>query len=53
MRILFFSYWFPPEIGAQSARIYENAKLWIKNGHAVTVITGFPNYPTGIISKEY
>ncbi|MCM3610388.1 glycosyltransferase family 4 protein [Planococcus sp. MERTA32b] len=53
MNILLISHYFPPEIGAPSARLYEMAKEWIKEGHEVTVLTGFPNHPTGIIPKEY
>lgn len=53
MRILLISHYFPPEIGAPSARLYEMAKEWIKEGHQVTVLTGFPNHPTGVIPENY
>jgi glycosyltransferase involved in cell wall biosynthesis len=53
MKILFFSHYFPPEVGAPAARVYEHAKFWVRSGHSVTVVTGFPNHPTGIIPKEY
>jgi len=53
MNITFITHYFPPEVGAPQARIYELAKLLMKYGDNVTVLTGFPNYPTGIIPKEY
>lgn len=40
-------------MGAPSARTYEHARHWVSLGHQVTVITGFPNHPTGIIRPEY
>ncbi|MFN0124191.1 MAG: glycosyltransferase family 4 protein [Blastocatellia bacterium] len=53
MRITFLCQYFPPEMGAPSARTYEHARHWVSMGHEVTVITGFPNHPTGIIRPEY
>lgn len=53
MKITFLCQYFPPEMGAPSARTYEHAKHWARLGHEVTVITGFPNHPTGIIRPEY
>jgi glycosyltransferase involved in cell wall biosynthesis len=53
MRITFFCQYFPPEMGAPAARTFEHARHWASLGHAVTVITGFPNHPTGIIRPEY
>ncbi len=40
-------------MGAPAARTYEHARHWAALGHEVTVITGFPNHPTGIIRPEY
>jgi len=53
MKILYLSQYFPPEMGAPSARVYELARRWVKQGMEVTVLTGFPNHPTGIIPKAY
>lgn len=53
MRITFLCQYFPPEMGAPSARTFEHARHWASLGHAVTVITGFPNHPTGVIRPEY
>ena len=53
LKILFLSQYFPPEAGAPSARTYELCRRWVKNGANVTVLTGFPNHPTGVIPNEY
>jgi lipopolysaccharide/colanic/teichoic acid biosynthesis glycosyltransferase len=53
MKVLFVSQYFPPEPGAPSARVYEHAKYWVRAGHDVTVLTGFPHYPTGRVPDSY
>ncbi len=53
MRILYLSQYFPPEMGAPAARVYELSREWAALGHDVTVLTGFPNHPTGVIPPEY
>lgn len=53
MRITLLCQYFPPEMGAPSARTYEHARHWASLGHEVTVVTGFPNHPTGVIRPEY
>lgn len=53
MRVLFLSQYFPPEMGAPSARTHEHARQWVADGHSVTVLTGFPNHPTGVIPPAY
>lgn len=40
-------------MGAPAARIAELSRLWTQAGHEVTVLTGFPNHPTGIVPLEY
>lgn len=40
-------------MGAPAARVSELARHWVKAGHHVTVLTGFPNHPTGIVPSEY
>lgn len=49
MKILFFSDYFIPEIGAPAAHVYDRCKIWVEQGHEVTVVTNNPNYPSGII----
>lgn len=53
MKILYISQYFPPEIGAPAARVSELSDRWSKAGHDVTVLTGFPNHPTGRIHPDY
>jgi colanic acid biosynthesis glycosyl transferase WcaI len=53
VRILYVSQYFPPEMGAPSARVFELSREWARLGHDVTVLTGFPNHPTGVIPAEY
>jgi glycosyltransferase involved in cell wall biosynthesis len=53
MRILYLSQYFPPEMGAPAARVHELSREWVALGHDVTVLTGFPNHPTGKIPPEY
>src|SRR5258706_67515 len=51
--ILFISPYYPPESGAAPACVGETATRLVKQGHQVTVLTTFPNYPTGMFPKEY
>ena len=53
MKILYVSQYFPPEMGAPAARADELSKHWAKAGHEVTVLTGFPNHPAGVVPPEY
>lgn len=53
MKILYLSQYFPPEMGAPAARAAELARYWVQDGHEVTVLTGFPNHPTGVLLAEY
>ncbi len=53
MKILYVSQYFPPEMGAPAARASELARHWSQTGHEVTILTGFPNHPTGRVHKDY
>lgn len=53
MNILVVSQFFPPEMGAPAGRFYDFAQHWVSNGHRVTVVTGFPNFPGGVIHEGY
>jgi glycosyltransferase involved in cell wall biosynthesis len=53
MKILYISQYFPPEMGAPAARAAELSRHWARAGHDVTVLTGFPNHPTGVVAPEY
>ena len=53
MKILYVSQYFPPEMGAPAARVAELSSYWAQDEHEVTVLTGFPNHPTGVVPAEY
>ncbi len=53
MRILFLTDNFPPESNAPATRTFEHCKEWVKLGAEVTVITCFPNFPTGKVFDGY
>src|SRR5579863_6282772 len=53
MKILYVSQYFPPEMGAPAARADELSRHWAGAAHEVTILTGFPNHPTGVVPPEY
>jgi hypothetical protein len=53
MRTLLVTHYFPPETGAPQARLSELAATWASDGDRVTVLTGMPNHPTGVLAPEY
>ena len=53
MKILYVSQYFPPEMGAPAARAAELAQHWAHAGHDISVLTGFPNHPTGVVPDEW
>jgi hypothetical protein len=53
MRIVVVTHYCPPEIGAPQARLSELAHHWAAADDDVTVITGMPNHPTGVVPPEY
>jgi colanic acid biosynthesis glycosyl transferase WcaI len=53
VKILYISQYFPPEMGAPAARAAELVRHWAGAGHDVSVLTGFPNHPTGIVPPEW
>jgi len=53
MKILYVSQYFPPEMGAPAGRAAELSRLWAQDDHEVTVLTGFPNHPTGVVPSAY
>ena len=40
-------------MGAPAARAAELAHHWASAGHDVSVLTGFPNHPTGVVPDEW
>jgi glycosyltransferase involved in cell wall biosynthesis len=53
LKIALLSHYFWPELGAPSARLLEMGREWVAQGHEVTVVTNFPNHPTGVIPETY
>lgn len=53
MDILYVSQYFPPEPGAPAARVYELSRAWVQSGAKVSVLTAFPNHPTGVVPSAY
>jgi glycosyltransferase involved in cell wall biosynthesis len=53
VRILFVTPYFPPEVGAAQTRIHELAVQLCGLGHDVSILTTFPNYPTGVVPPHW
>lgn len=51
--VLVISQFFSPEMGAPAARFHDFGRLLVERGHRVTVLTGFPNSPTGLVPAAY
>jgi len=50
LRILILTQWYPPE---PALLLQELAQTLLARGHDVTVLTGFPNYPSGKLYPGY
>ncbi len=53
MKIWILTQFYPPEFGAAAVRLSRLARLLVGAGHEVTVLTGMPNYPEGVIREGY
>ncbi len=53
LHVLVVSQFFTPEMGAPAARFHDFGRLLVERGHRVTVLTGFPNSPSGLIPEPY
>jgi glycosyltransferase involved in cell wall biosynthesis len=53
VRVVLLTHYFHPEVGAPQTRLLELAGALADRGHEVTVVTGFPNYPDGVIQPRY
>ena len=49
MKVLVVDQYYYPE----QFQVNDICEQMVKNGHQVTVLTGLPNYPTGIVPEEY
>jgi len=53
IRVQLVTHYYPPEVGAPQARLSEMARAWVSSGVQVTVLTGMPNHPTGVVPAAY
>jgi glycosyltransferase involved in cell wall biosynthesis len=53
MRVTLLTHYYPPEVGAPQARLSALARGLSRRGVEVTVHTGFPHYPDGVIPPPY
>lgn len=53
MRVLLLAQYFKPETVGAAIWIHQLAVDLVNRGHEVTIITGFPNIPYGIVFNEY
>ena len=53
MKITLITQWFPPEQAPIGYMIKELAEALAIEGHKVTIITGFPNHPSGVVFGGY
>jgi glycosyltransferase involved in cell wall biosynthesis len=53
MRVVLLTHYYPPEVGAPQARLSALARGLSRRGVEVTVHTGFPHYPDGVIQPPY
>jgi glycosyltransferase involved in cell wall biosynthesis len=53
LRVLIVTHYFPPETGAAQARLPGLAATWAADGDDVTVLTGMPNRPAGVLPSPY
>jgi len=52
MHVLILSQIFPPDLGGSATRAYNVAKGLVLNRVKVTVVAGFPHYPTGNVPRH-
>ncbi len=53
MRVIYVSQYFPPESGAAPERALHMCRALRDAGHEVSVITGLPNHPSGVLQVGY
>jgi glycosyltransferase involved in cell wall biosynthesis len=53
MKIAIVCQYYPPEVCAPALRMSSLAEFLAEKGHQVSVLTGFPNHPTGVLPPRY
>jgi glycosyltransferase involved in cell wall biosynthesis len=45
--------YFPPDMGAPAGRFLDFGRMFVEQGHRVTVVTGLPHFPGGVLHEAY
>ena len=53
MHILVVTQYFPPDMGAPAGRFLDFGRLFVERGHRVTLLTGLPHFPGGVLHEAY
>lgn len=53
MKVLLMTQIYKPETGALATRMDPLVRRLVESGHCVTVATGMPNYPDGVVKEGY
>jgi putative colanic acid biosynthesis glycosyltransferase WcaI len=53
VKILLLTQFYPPEANSAALKMADLAGHLTARGHQVTVVTGFPNYPDGVLHEGY
>jgi glycosyltransferase involved in cell wall biosynthesis len=53
VHVLVVTQYFPPDMGAPAGRFLDFGRLWVERGHRVTVVTGLPHFPGGVLHDAY
>lgn len=53
MKVVIICQWFPPEYAPIGVMLHELAQDITNKGHKLTIITGFPNHPAGVLFEGY
>lgn len=53
MKVILLTQYFPPEPAPIGHMLYDLASGLVQRGHDVTIITGFPNHPSGVVFEGY
>jgi glycosyltransferase involved in cell wall biosynthesis len=53
LNILILTERFHPETNAPAVRLLDHARIWVREGHQVTVVTSVPNAPNGVVPDGY
>jgi glycosyltransferase involved in cell wall biosynthesis len=53
MNIVLLTHYYPPEVNAPALRASQHAKIWLEQGHEVTIVTAAPSHPYGRVYEGY